>query len=230
MSDIFAANSSLLEIFGDEKAEIPDVAPLQTGKLSSDTRRFDLICTGRCSITPEGENLQLDMTGHDIPDLFTVDSEGHIVFAAPSPMCTIKMPKGRVGVIQIDLVKISNKMYNEDILNYLCLGIRKLGSGGWLGVLYLPKVTAQTSFSTNNEINKMLDVWDDGTQRYKPYHCVELDSEETVELVPLISTQNMSEGAYKLAVAGEQAVGSGIPIGESPNETFDFGSVFRIEV
>lgn len=121
--NIFATNSSMLEIFGDESADVPNVAPLQAGKLSDKTRKFDLICTGRCNA---GNNsVPLKIEDHEIPDLFTIDADGSVVIAPAKPMATITMPKGHKSFVKITLQNIAGQ--SSDVPDWVYLGIRQKG-------------------------------------------------------------------------------------------------------
>lgn len=111
----------------DERANlsaVPNTGTWRPGNLSTTSRCFDIICTGKCQINPSDYKLKLDIfSANKIPDFFTKNNAGEIVFAEPNPMCTIKMPKGHHGTIVVRLKNVSTEQTSAK--DYVCLGIRE---------------------------------------------------------------------------------------------------------
>lgn len=146
----------------------------RTGQLSTSSRCFDLLCSGKYDLN-ENEQKLIVKPAEKIPNLLAINKDGRIVFAEPKPMCTVRIPKGHTGWVHIELTKISPQTTACE--NYLCLGIRRQGENEIIGSLY----------SIENHTSKYVGLADD----------------EVMELVPMLSKTKLSE-KYTETIAGEK--------------------------
>lgn len=106
-------------------SEIPSTGVWYGGSLNLESRCFDVLCAGKVETSSKNQ-LEVSAVSKDIPDFFTKDSEGNVVFAEPKSMCAIKMPKGHRGSIVIRLKKTAVEQ-GEEYSKYVCLGVKVNG-------------------------------------------------------------------------------------------------------
>lgn len=201
--------SSMVEIFNDQgAASVPNVEPLQSGKLSSEAKGLLLFCTGHCKTN---ESVDFKIIQHDIPELFELNDAGDVVVAAPQPMTEIEMPKGHQTFVKITLCNIAREddAKVQNLRNWLCLGVRKRGETEFMEHLRMP-VSAEPSKSVKEAYVDML-------------------SEDIVELVPLISTNNLSSSDYRDCMAANTSITS---VSDFPivDNTIKFSAVYRVQI
>lgn len=190
---------------GTAPTEVPSVTAWQSGQLETKARIFDLVVTGNCDLS-EGAKLKISAASKR-PDLF-ITSGPDIVFAEPQPMTTVTMPKGSNASVIVTLESIRDKYsdrasVSDDVAraeDYLCLGIRK----------------------GNEIINTLYIAGEDKTHASGK---INMNSEESVELVPLLSTKKLSTGC-EIAQTGAVVSTALAALGN----TFDFSSVYRVHV
>lgn len=125
----------------------------------SSTRYFDISVAGKCEIGTDTVKLDIQPAS-EIPDFFTKNSEGKVVFSEPKPMGIIFSPRGQNVWVKIDLIKVNGQFSNAE--KYVCLGIKKRSENEYFDVLNV------------NNSNRYVDIMDG----------------DPVELIPLLSNTN----------------------------------------
>lgn len=160
----------MIEVGADDASSaVPNTGTWSAKPLNTATRHFDISVAGKCKINPTTHQLGFNITGSEkIPDFFTLNSLGEIVFAEPKTMCTIKKPRGEYeeDIFAIQLKKVSTE--EDKFKDYICLGVRE-----------------------NGIITERLHV-------KNPYCCISTKSMSEIELVPLISKTKVSDGYEKV--------------------------------
>lgn len=203
---------SIVEISeSDVPTKLPDVGTWETGQMSTSTRCFDLLCFGKCDLSSTN-NIKLKVEAAEkIPEFFTLNSEGKIIFAEPKPMAVITTPKGHDTWIQIELKTINSEELENlsNIAKHICLGIKKRGESDYLDVIHAGKLTSE---------------------------YVDLLDTDFVELVPILSkvstyklnAEGENEGQYSAAIPG--SVAQFTDFTTPTTGSFDFSSVYRINI
>lgn len=187
--------------------QVPNTQALVAGTLdTTDVRTFDLVVTGNCKVG--GDTVGLDVVpGEKRPDLFTLDN-GVIKFADPQRLGTFTMPRGHEATVTISLEEIRDKESGKttpatDIKraeDYLCLGIRQ------------KEKPTQIIYKSGNASTATASI--------------DLKGGEKFELVPLVSTTDVSETNTCTAV--EQK--SDVPAGFITGNAIDFSAVYRVNI
>lgn len=116
--------------------KVPDTGTWRSGSLNTVSRYFDISCSGSCKLGSINQKLKLDFCSSDkIPDFFTKNNEGKIVFAESKAMTTITSPKGHDVWLKIDLVKINGQFSNAE--KHVCLGIKKRSEDEYYDILHM---------------------------------------------------------------------------------------------
>lgn len=179
---------------------IPNTGTWRSGTVNS-TKYFDISMAGKCE-TGTSNRVKLDVQpAGKIPDFFTKNVQGKIVFAAPQVVGTIKAAKGHNSWVKIELKTVNGDMIS-DIAKHVCLGIKKSNEDDFFDIIHV-----------GNPISKYVDVM----------------QENYVELVPLLSKTATTESTGYIAVTpGTEITFTDITVPTTGE--FNFGSVYRINV
>lgn len=182
-----------------------------TTVLKKEDKYLSLTCEGKIMRTLGKVSLPLQITSMEtIPNLFTINGNGSLIFAEPEPMCKIRTPMGYNAWVTINLQTVEG--HYSDQRKYLALEVKHSGLPNYSGAdLFLPDE-------------------DEQSEKNRSYTRMPISDADTLELAPIISKKDMME-YFEAVKAGSSANNENCTLIPAVlRRQIDFTSLYKIEI
>lgn len=161
---------------------IPDSPVYSGGKLLPQTKHLAVLASGRCLFqTGTIDPLTLTEATDTTWCIYALNESQKIIFTNPRPIGEVTISGDVNGWVQISIESARTVSGHEDVMDYLCLGIRKYGGDSFIDRIHC---------TTASDSNAHTEAW------------VNMAENGTLELVPLMSKTKLSEGYTPVMIGG----------------------------